>query len=611
MKSLLVVVVACGTPRAPAPVETSTAAAARLRCDPVLVVEAGTERGYACPSAGPTTVVDLRDDWTPRLFAPSPDGQVPEFRASYLAFAAEHTLDGKPLGSDLALAELYGIVPSLAIVRQRFTEEARYRCHAEIDSTPIAKLERPFGQDHDGAIRFAEQTRLMLGPQLERARKQKKLATLAELATDRELGETYARWKAADDQHAGLVAAQRHLACEGLLADKDVDGLLSWKTATAIELYQRRNFLIPNNRLDPETRAVLATDARELDFRFALRVLRERVVDATGLLEDGTASDGPRPILGRLLDPEVMRDARGHEPALPDGAPDLVSAATEAAARQLGWIGPKETGAALARTPGTRVALVLPPLPAYYSAHMELHVEIDRGDVWYDEQPIARILQKRPSFVLYAGPHALVRWPTTIGGWSDVNVGGGIEQRWKESDVGPRVWRDLYAAPTWLPPNSTPDRDLVKWVSAGKWELKRSIMGPGPHAAFGIMLLPHYRVVKLPNGHEDFVDNGIGTHGSAVVSSIVSGTSHGCHRLYNQLAVRLGSFLLAHRDHVVKGQQKEYYRRSVHFMGTYQASIDTRGFLYELTPPVPVDVLPGNILSSRKVPPQASAPALP
>ncbi len=580
----------------------------------VLVVENGVEHA-ACPT-GAATVVDLRDAWTPTLFAPGADGKAPDFRTNYLAIAAEQGPDGKPLAPDSALVELYGVVPSFAIVRARFADAARYRCHAEIDSAPIGKLARPYGQEHEGIVKFAQQTHTVLGAQLERERAKRKLPDLTAFATDRELGPIYERWKVTDDEHAGIVAAQKHLACEGFLAATRVDGNLSWWTGSAIELFQRRNFLIPNGRLDPETRAALATSPAELDFRFALRVLRERVVDATGLLEDGTAADGPKPILGRVLDPEVMRMARGHEKPLPEGAPDLISAATEAAARQLGWSGPAETAASLARHPGgVQVALVLPPVPAYHAKHMALSVEIDRGDVWYDEIPTPRMVAKRPNFVLYAEAggtkHALVRWPTTIGGWSEVAAGGGVMQKWKESDVGPRVWKDLYAAPTWLPPGSTPDRDLVKWVSAGKWDLKRSIMGPGPHAAFGIMLLPHYKVVKLPNGNEQFLDNGIGTHGSAVVTSIFNGTSHGCHRLYNQLAVRLGSFLLLHRDHVVKGQQKEYYRRTVHYMGTYQANIDTRGFLYELTPPVPVDVLPGNILSSRKVPPSAVAPALP
>ncbi len=594
-----------------APATPATPVATPAACaDPVVVVADGVERGATC-SAG-TTIVDLRDAWTPTLFAPGADGKAPDFRATYLAIAAERDLDGKPLAPENALAELYGIVPSFAVVRARFAETARYRCHAQIDSAPIAKLARPYGQEHEAIVKYAQQVRTILGAQLERARAQRNLPDFTQLAQDRELGPIYERWKVVDDEHTGILAAQHHLACEGYLPASHVDGNMSVWTGTALELFQRRNFLVPNGRLDPETRTALATPADELDYRLALRVLRERVVDATGLIEDGTAADGAKPILGRVLDPEVMRTARGHEKPLPDGAPDLVSAATEAAARQLGWTGPAQTAAALAQHPtGMRVAIALPPVPAYHSAHMALSAEVDRGDVWYDEQPTPRIVNKRPNLVLFVDDNgtkrALVRWPTTIGGWSDVGVGGGgIVQRWKESDVGPRVWRDLFAAPTWLPPGTTPDRDLVKWVSAGKWDLKRSIMGPGPHAAFGIMLLPHYQVVG-----EKFVDNGIGTHGSAVVTSILNGTSHGCHRLYNQLAVRLGSFLLLHRNHVAKGQKKEYYRRTVHYMGTFEARIDTRGYLYELTPPVPVNVLPGNILSARKVPPSATAPAVP
>jgi hypothetical protein len=402
--------------------------------------------------------------------------------------------------------------------------------------------------------------------------------------------------------------------CAGYLAEKHVDGSFSWAMGKALELYQRRNFLIPNSRLDPETRAALATDARELDFRFALRVLRERVVDATGLIEDGTAGGGPQPILGRMLDPEPMRGPRGHGKALANGAPDLISAATEAAARHLGWTSAAAVEDFLARhAAGLRVALVLPAPPAYHANHMQLFAEIDRGDVWYEETPTQRIAWRRPALTLFVQDGAvkrpLIRWPTTIGGWSDVRIGKSIAKRWKESDVGPRQWRDLYAAPTWLPPSSTPDQELVRWTGPGKWELKKSIMGPGPMAAFGMVLLPHHARVKGADGRTRFVTNGIGTHGSAVVTSILNGTSHGCHRLYNQLAVRLGAFLLRHRNHTVKGQQPEHYRRTVKFMGTYQARIDTRGFLYELTPPVPVDVLPGTIRTPRKVPPSASVAA--
>jgi len=606
------------TPAAsPPPVEQAHAgtAAPTLACaDAVLVVDQGAELGMRCASAlerERITVVDLRDACTPKIFAPSGD-KIPGYRASYLAFASERDVAGKPLSPNDALGELYGIVPSLAIVRERFAQQARYKCHAAIDSSPITKLgPRPLGQEHDGIVKLAEQQRRVLGGQLEKARAGRGAKDFSGFAGDRELGVIYDRWKAADEQHAGIVAAQQHLVCAGYLGAKEADGLLSWATGHALELFQRRNFLMPNYRLDQETRTALATDPRELDFRFALRVLRERVVDATGLIEDGTAGGGPKPILGRLIDPEQMRAARGHEKPLANAAPDLVSAAVEVAAKQLGWTDPATAATCLARHPGgVRVAIALPARPAYHATHMQLSAVVDRGDVFYDDVPTPRVVQHRPSMTLYVDDNgtkrALVRWPTTIGGWSDVLLGGGVVQRWKESDIGPRVWRDLFAAPTWLPPTATPDRDLVKWVSAGKWDVKRSIIGPGPNAAFGMVLLPHY----LPaNGK--MLDNGIGTHGSATVMSIVNGTSHGCHRLYNQLAVRLGSFLLHHRNHVVKGQKPEFFRRIVRFAGTFSVKIDTRGFLYEMTPPVPIEVTRGRILTARQFPPAASAPARP
>lgn len=584
--------------------------------DAVLVVSEGQEGDLVCPDAVPkdATIVDLRDAWAPRIFATAPDGTAPEFRAVYLAAALEQDVDGKPLPRNLALSELYGVLPSLKIVRDRFTQTDRYACRAKIDSAPMSKIARPYGQELAGLVRFNLRNRELLGATLERVRVQRKLADFTPLATDKELGQAYTRWKTADDLYQGIVTAQKHLVCEGLLAEKDVNGEFSWNFGQALDQFQRRNFLIPNGRLDPETRTALAADPRELDFRFALRVLRERTVDATGLIEDGTAGKGTQTILGRTLDPEPMRGVRGHLRAIPNAAPDLISPATEAAATQLGWTDFDSVGAFFARHPdGVRVAVVLPALPAYHATHMELSAEIDRGDVWYDDKPTTRVSWRRPSVTVFVQDgttkRALIRWPTTIGGWSDVRVGRSLVKRWKESDVGPRIWRDLYAAPTWLPPATTPDQELVKYTPSGRWELKKTIMGPGPLSAFGMMLLPHTQVVKTAAGKTTSFENGIGTHGSAVVTSILNGTSHGCHRLYNHLAVRLGSFLLHHRNHVVKGEQAQYYRRTVRFKGTHQAKIDTRGFLYELTPPIKVDVLSGNIRSPRKIPPLASVPA--
>src|SRR3569623_713879 len=515
----------------------STPAAHADCAEPVSVFDRGREQPPACSVPATTPTVDLRAAWTPVLFAVQPDGTAPEFRPSYLALAREQGLDGKPLPPNIGLTELYGIVPSFAIVRARFGEAARYACRAKIDPAPLAKLTRPYGEELAVNVKLSNHQRDLLGAVLERVRVQRNLADYAPLAP-----------------------------------------------------------------------------ARELGVRCALRVLRERVGDATGLIEDGTAGKGEQAVLGRMLDPVAMRTVHGQDKPLANAAPDLISAATEPAAKELGWTDPAATAAFLAKHPGgLRVALALPAPPAYHAKHMDLSAEIDRGDVWYDEQPVPRVAWRRPALIVYAQDRKtkrpLVRWPTTIGGGADVRSDGNLTKRWKESDVGPREWRQLYAAPTWLPPDTTPDDELVRWVAKGKWELKKSIMGPGPLSAFGMIRLPHERAIKMKNGSTQYVDNGIGTHGSAVVTSLLNGTSHGCHRLYNHMAIRLGGFLLDHRDHVVRGQQPEHFRRTVNVGGTFHAQLDTCGFMYELTPPVHIDVLPGTIRSERKVPPADAAPA--
>ncbi len=582
-------------------------------CVTAMIVEGGVERGEVCVDdarARGLTIVDLTDNWTPALFAPTADGQLPSFHDRYLHLAAGKDDKGHALEGEDALQELYGVVPALATVRARLGDDARHACHAAIDPKPIAMLDKTYSQDSRDEVKQHDAWRETFTKLLAKVKEPEK-------------SPLYAKWKKLDDEHTALVTAQQELRCEGWLLDKDVDGSFTWRTGDAVELFQRRNFLMPTERLDADTRDALQIDSRELDLRLALRVLRERVVDATALIEDGTAGEGPQPILGRMLDPAPMRQARGGKP-MKDAAPDLVGAATETAAKELGWTDPEKVRAFLDRHgAGVRVALRLPPPPPYHSSNMDLSVEVDRGDVYYDDEPppFRRIVPHRPTLVVYVNDHGtkrpLVRWPTTIGGWADQRLpDGSLVQRWKESEVGPRVWRDLYAGPTWLPPKSTPDRELVKNLYTGHWALKKEELGPGPHAAYGMVLLEHLQPIKLKDGSIRLDDNGIGTHGSASVTSIVNGTSHGCHRLYNQLAVRLGDFLLHHRDHVVRGEQKlgptEEYRRIVyHNDEAFRARIDTRGFLYELTPPVPVNVLEGHIISPRKHPPLASAPARP
>jgi hypothetical protein len=115
----------------------------------------------------------------------------------------------------------------------------------------------------------------------------------------------------------------------------------------------------------------------------------------------------------------------------------------------------------------------------------------------------------------------------------------------------------------------------------------------------------HHKVIppREEGGETQYWDEGVRAHGSVSYRSILSGTSHGCHRLYNHLAVRLGGFLLAHRTHVRRGSMPVTFGRTARVGGAeIPFRIRSRGYLYELTPPVPMMVLEGNVRGSVRDP---------
>ncbi|MCL4227559.1 MAG: peptidoglycan-binding protein [Myxococcales bacterium] len=572
----------------------------------------GAPAGARCADVatdhGRHTVLDLSPTWTPAALAAPPGEAAPAYRDTYLALAAGRLTDapGEGLAAADRFLEIYGVVPTLEVIGARLADTARHRCHAAVDGGALATLATIPREETTAEATARKRATLALDRDLASQVKRRALADLDALAaTSAHHRRQVARLRDGLAYLAAVGAAQAHLACEGLLAARHVDGRFTWRTAEALAAYQRQHALVPSERLDADTRATLAVAADELDFRTALRALRERVVAATGLIEDGSAGAGPAPVLGRALDPAHLGQARGHAP-LPEAAPDLIGRATAAAALALGWSGPDATRRFLAGAIPPRVAVELPPRPAYHARHMVLEVEIDRGDVWYDERPRTRPVDRRPALTLFAvhpgGRVALVRWPTTIGGWNDEKLGSGeVVQRWKESPAGPVVWRDLYLAPTWLPPDTTPDRELVRYRD-GRHELARESMGPSYRSAYGLVMLIHHQVVAGKGGLR-FVDDGVRAHGSSRVGSLADGRSHGCHRLLPGAALRLAGFLLAHRAHVRHGEAATWYRRVVSYRGHFPVRITTRGHHVELTPPVPVEVLPGTIRSKRTTPP--------
>ncbi len=587
---------------------------------PIPVFELGVRVGAVCEdevSAKGLTVIDLADDWTPRLFSPQGEDPGPQYRETLLALANERFGDGPEWDrprSDRFL-ELYGISPSFQVLASRLADEARHRCHDEVDDRPLEQPMKDVDPWADRERQRSEAARLVQVEKLLEAERQRRgHRTVDDLRAEPKLARLFEEHDRVGRRPRAILAMQDHLRCEGLLVTKrGYRGSFDNATTDALRAFQRKHMIV-SHALDEETRAILATDTRELDFRGLLRALRERVVDATGLIEDGSASGEEGEVVGRVLDSLAFRARR--EGAPPGGAPDRVARATDAAARALGWLD-AESASGFFRSLGPeatthlRVALKLPEAPAYHGPRMELRAEIDRGDVWYDAPftkrggERAQPVERRPTLTLYAKDGdreiALVRWPTTIGGWKPERVRPKeVMLAYKLSPPGKRLWRELYAAPAWVPPESTPKRDLVRARFDGSFATKADLFGPGYASAYGLTALIHH---QKPRATAAAGDEGIRTHGSSSYDSILRGYSHGCHRLFNHQAIRLSSFLLAHRPHRRLGPDVLGYHRRFEWQGkSLDLAIESRGYRFELDPPVEVEVLPGRILGERRTP---------
>jgi hypothetical protein len=247
---------------------------------------------------------------------------------------------------------------------------------------------------------------------------------------------------------------------------------------------------------------------------------------------------------------------------------------------------------------------------------MQLSAEIDRGDVWYDVpfdaagKPLAQPRRRYPTFTLFVHWREqripLVRWRTTIGSWrSELGSDGHVYLKYKNSDVGPRLWRHIVAAPVWVPPSSTPGKDLVTKKVFDRRQgpvsvVNTEVMGPGFNSAYGLVMAIHLE--KKPDGSS--FDNQIRTHGSVDYTSIARRFSHGCHRLVNDRAVRLFGFVLKHRPHRRLGSRTltDFKRAFFHQGRRFTYEIPTRGYYYELRPALPITVLEGSVRGRARTP---------
>ena len=596
----------------------------------LMVVEGGHVAGQTTPERARhdgLTVIDLSDGWLPYIFSEEPEKPQP-LRPDLIALA-----NGRlPRGSTFARAredryfEAFGIFPSLNLVRRRLVDGKRHLCHDKV-------VDKALEQMSPKSVIVPEEP-------------EKTTNTPEDGAQDTPATEVPPRKPLSPAAQRAVIAMQAHLRCEGLLPGGAKRARMDRRTVAGLQIYQRMLMIADNGRIDLETRTALLADSREHDFRALLRALRERVIDATGLLEDGSALGVLGEVQGRQLDSDEFRPlpvetattqaaAAPQAPGKTTGAPDLIAAATQAASQALGWTSPE---AVLASTlvvqppPSTRrsprkaagvqspaplptaVAIRLPPLPPYHNSKMDLRVEIDSGEVVLKRPALDKDGKKkwhppvddRPTLTLYArvGERevALCRWPTTIGGWKTIQQSdGSMALKYKASVTGEALWPEILATPTWHPAPGMPVRRLL--VKRGDtWAPKTEVIGPGYRAAYGLVAITHLQIEgRNERGEPQLMDHRIRTHGTAAYRSVKRGESSGCHRLHNYLVLRLAGFVVRHRAHVRDGIVPEDYVRHLVYKGQeVDLHDDNKGYRFQLTPPVSVTILDGDVRGNAR-----------
>jgi hypothetical protein len=570
--------------------------------------------------------VDLSDGWAPFILQDDGgDGGPPKPNAYRQTFVglANQTLDedGQPPRPGEKVRnylEVFGIPPTLSVLAARADEETAPATEACLDAVDRDGLQLFDGEvsylDRDRAKRDYE-TAVRDGAWLlrEAAARSPGLtpspeAAIVTLRADPKARARVDRAVRGQARIRAVRAVQARLVCEGLLSPRSrfAPGVFDLPTHEALARWERKNDIFGWGFLGGETQAALLAPTRAAILDALKRVLAERLADAAGIVEDGS--------INRALekDPPAWRDEAGAAHPVPDLIGDHVNALLAA----LGVSTPEDAIAFLrahrAGLATLHVAFRAPPLPAYYGGRMDLAAEIDRGDVWYDfpfdrhGKPIEQPRDHYPHLTLFVRWNGqkipLCWWRTTIGSWrSELHADGHVYYKYKNSDVGPRVWKQIVAAPVWIPPDGTPVKDLlVRKVldrDVGPVTLvNTAVMGPGYQSAYGLVMGIH---VDPKSGFDDQIR----THGSVDYTSIARRFSHGCHRLVNNRAVRLFDFVLRHRAFKRIGNVPLNIKRSFQVDGQrYGYALSTRGYYYQLVDPVPVDVLEGRIMGQAKQP---------
>jgi hypothetical protein len=363
-------------------------------------------------------------------------------------------------------------------------------------------------------------------------------------------------------------------------------------------------------------------DTAAVEHETVIRVLTERAMHAFGAIEDGSVDE----ISGKKV---TYKGTDGQLHEVPNLEAELRAAVIEA----FGLRDPESTQKFLDGLPKQAfekeghyyVAFPGPRRPEYHSADIELSVSINRGDVWYEfpydengvEKPQPVSYRPRTTILVTFNGQTfpIARFGTTIGGWRTELIENATYWKYKDSPAGDVLWEEIVSAPVWLPPLSTPPKDLLKrkenrQPDEPKWELNYHETGPSYASAYGLVAAYHRPYVKRPDGTVRVTgDEGIRSHGSVDYMSIMRRHSHGCHRLHNHIAVRLFSFVINHRPHHREGHQPTNWWLNFEYEEVpYSLAIKQGGYVFKLERPIFVTVEEGRVRGSVKQPIVAAIP---
>ncbi len=590
--------------------------------DRVLILDGTTEKYISRAQAlhDGYTVVNFRDDWTPYLFAQHYDsaGRPLEnrYRPIYIGLANDLTDgDGRPLeDNEDNYLEVFGIPPSLSVIQKRFLGDKAKTCYDDIDFDLIGRVSSMTYKDkaRNKKLSDAKAVKAELAAAAKKAGFSENSEGFAKLAeADPSYKAKVAEYEDLSGEFRALTEVEKRLLCDGHTAKRfgHKDGQLDHGLRLSVRRFQRKHMIYEHTNLRGVTMKTLALKPIVTNYQAFSRAVTERVVEATSILEDGSASRKGE------LDTFMGADGKTYQ------VRNLVDEFTEATLKGIGADSPEAAQAFFERRKPEEfkwltVGVKMPEYPEYYSKNMQLSVYVDQGDIWFDppwNDKGKKIAQPRPHmpsltvYTEYMGKKIrLVRLPTTIGGWRDELSSNGYEYyRYKGSEAGSRVIRKVIAGPVWVAPQTTPLRSLAKrrYINGtSQGIVNYDEMGPGYLSSYG--LVAGYFVIPGKDAKSD-VDHGIRAHGSSDFMSIFSPErySHGCHRLVNHKAVRMYGFMLNHRNKVIDGDQKMNHQRQFLYKdAVYEIRMPSRGFQYTLDPPIPVTVNSGNIKGHAQKP---------